>query len=104
MAPAPTRTGSPLTCPVTGPLAQRVATITASASGAASLPSIALRSFNQWCTEQDRDKLFGDRHGHADRVTTATNIKKRFIDPTLLERPGYSAPPRLYNEDKYEGL
>jgi hypothetical protein len=26
------------------------------------------------------------------------------MDPTLLERPGYSAPPRLYNEDKYEGL
>jgi hypothetical protein len=40
----------------------------------------------------------------ADRVTTATTFRKRFIDPTLLERPGYSAPPRLYNEDKYEGL
>jgi hypothetical protein len=26
------------------------------------------------------------------------------MDPTLLESPGCSAPPRLYNEDKYEGL
>jgi len=40
----------------------------------------------------------------ADRGTTVTNIGKRFIDPTLLERPGYCAPPRFYNEVKYEGL
>jgi hypothetical protein len=39
-----------------------------------------------------------------DRVTVVTHIRKRFMDPTLLERPGCSAPPRLYNEIKYEGL
>ena len=40
----------------------------------------------------------------ADKVTTVTDIRERFIDPILLERPGHSAPPRFYNEDKYEGL
>jgi hypothetical protein len=40
----------------------------------------------------------------ADRVTTVTDIRERFIDPILLEGPGHSAPPRFYNEDKYEGL
>jgi len=64
MSPAPTRTGSPLACPVAGPPAQSAATISASASGAASIPSFALPSIALRCAAQDRDVLFGDRHGH----------------------------------------
>ena len=36
--------------------------------------------------------------------TTPINIRKRFMAPTHLERPGCPDPPRLYDEVKYEGL
>ena len=39
----------------------------------------------------------------ASRVTTVTNIRKRFINPHSLEKPRRSAPPRLHNEVQYEG-
>jgi hypothetical protein len=38
------------------------------------------------------------------KVTTLIKIRKRFMAPTHSERSGCPAPPRLYNEVKYEGL
>ena len=48
--------------------------------------------------------MLGDRQGHCRQGRCRHPRQEALHGPHPLERPGYSAPPRLYNEVKYEGL